>query len=143
MSAYYGYIIAFLAMCSYASLPPIAKKIASSGFEGFSLIFVNSIFLLFFSFIAILCSGQNFDVLKKISLSTWGWVALWAFINFVGFAFYIWAINKIPVVNYQIMYLASPLIAALIAFFLLNEGLELKQLLGGLLVAAGIFITIR
>ena len=143
MASYIGYIIAFFAMCSYASLAPIAKKLTNEGLTGFYLILINSAFLGIFAIIALLFSNQNFEVFKKIPLSTWSWIALWALINFVGFALYIWAVARIPVVNYQIMYLASPLIGALIAFVLLSEPLQVKHLIGGLFVAIGIFITIK
>jgi len=143
MAAYYGYIIGFLAMCCYASLAPIAKKLTNDGLTSFYLIFLNSAFLFVFSTIALLYNNGNFEVLKKISLPTWGYITLWAFINFIGFALYIWAIGKIPVASYQIMYLATPIVGAILAYFLLSETIQTKQIVGGLIVAFGVYIAIR
>jgi drug/metabolite transporter (DMT)-like permease len=144
MSQYTGYLIGFGAMMCYASLAPIAKKITQDGLTAYSLIFINSVLLTAFSLAAILIAKDtNLLTLKNIDITSWVRITLWSLVNFIGFALYIWAIAKIPVTDYQIMYLATPLIGGVLAYFLVNEALEFKHLIGGAFVAVGIYITIK
>jgi drug/metabolite transporter (DMT)-like permease len=143
MASYIAYIIAFLAMTSYASLGAMAKKISAEGISGYQLIFLNSILLGVFGLIAILLTDRDFAVYKNLQASTWGWIILWAGMNFLGFVLYLYAIQRIPVTEYQIMYLASPIIAAILAFVILSEPFQLKHLIGGIIVAVGVYIAIR
>lgn len=144
MAQYAGYLIGFAAMMCYASLAPFAKRITQDGLTAYSLIFVNSLVLATLSLIAIIIvKDQNLLALKNIDFIGWLRILMWSTINFIGFALYIWAIAKIPVADYQIMYLATPLIGGILAYFLVNEALEFKHLIGGAFVAIGIYITIK
>ena len=143
MSINPGYVVALIAMIFYAVLTPISKKLTIDGLTGFYIILINSVMLGTLSVAAILLTGNNFDALKKMSLNTWFFASALGIINFIGFALYIWAVARIPATEYQIMYLASPLVVAIVAYFLLSEPLQLKHLIGGVIVALGIYISIR
>jgi len=142
MSTYFPYLIAFLAMSGYATLGTLTKKAGQFGLDGAALIFVNSISLALFCLITFLFLPKQ-EVFRTLPLEGWAWAIGAAFVNFVAFALYVWAINNVPVVEYQIMYLASPIIAATLAFLLLSEPIALKHIIGGSIVALGVYIAVR
>ena len=143
MSAFFPYLIAFFAVCSYASLPPLAKKSLSEDITGFQLIVLNSIFLALLGLIAIIFTDKDFSAFKNLTADLWFWALLWAGLNFLGFALYLYAIDRMPVVNYQIMFLTMPVIGSTLAYFLLSETISLKQVIGGIIVAIGVYIAIK
>jgi|GEM_PF-1606927 len=143
MSAFFPYVIAFFAVCSYASLAPLAKKIIGEGITGFQLIVLNSVFLGVLGLIAILFTDRDFSAFKNMTPDLWLWSLLWACLNFLGFALYLYAIDRMPVVNYQIMFLTMPIIGSTLAYFLLSETINLKQIIGGIIVAVGVYIAIK
>ncbi len=143
MSTNLGYVVALMAMTCYAVLTPISKKLTQDGLTGYYIILINSIMLGILSLIAIIATGNNFDSIKKMSFSTWMFASALGVINFIGFALYIWAVARIPATEYQIMFLASPLIVAVVSYFLLTEPMQLKHLIGGIVVAIGVYITVK
>jgi drug/metabolite transporter (DMT)-like permease len=138
-----GYLIAFAAMTCYALLPPMAKALTTSGFSGPHLILINSVVLTVLSVIYLAFSHYDFNVLYQVKTSTWMLALFWGSVNFLGFILYLIAISKIPATDYQIMYLASPLIVALVSYFFLNETLHFKHLIGGGLVVLGVYIVVK
>ena len=144
MTSYIGYIAGFLAMACFSTLPIVIKRVTSLGLNGSHLILVNALMLALLSMVTIAVMHQNsYQIFKKIPISTYGWVALYTLFNFTALTLFIWSMQRISTTEYQIMFLASPLIVALLAFFLLNEPLQLKHLIGGIFVAIGIVITVR
>ncbi len=71
------------------------------------------------------------------------WIGSFIIINLFAFLFYTHALQRIPSTEYQIMYLFSPIIVAILAFLILTESLHLKYFIGGSIVALGVYITIR
>ncbi|PCI01026.1 MAG: hypothetical protein COB76_02235 [Alphaproteobacteria bacterium] len=139
----FGYFLAFIAMTCYAVLTPITKKLTLSGLDGAYVILANSLLLGTISTVYIMATGNDWTPFTKGSKDMFIWACAMGVINFVGFLLYIIAIAKIPTTEYQIMFLASPFIVALFAYFFLNEILELKHLIGGIIVAIGVYITIK
>lgn len=138
-----GYIIAFFAMCCYALLVPMAKTLTLSGLASAHLILINSVILTILALIYLSFSSYEFEPIQKMSVTTIGLVVLWSTTNFLGFILYLYAINKIPATEYQIMYLASPIIVAIVSYLFLSESLHFKHLIGGVLVALGVYIAIK
>lgn len=141
---YMGYVVGFMAMVCFSSLPVIIKKVTGYGLDGPHLIMVNALSLSLLAFITILIVHHgDLQVIRKMGSYTWLWVGIYTVVNFAALSCFIWSVKHISPTEYQIMFLASPLVVALLGFILLHEPLELKHLIGGIFVAFGIYITIK
>ena len=144
MTPYLGYLAGFMAMVCFSSLAILIKKVTLYGLDGTPLLFINALMLSILSLAAlIIMPSTDFSVFRKIDPSAWIWISLYSIINFAALTFFIWCVQRISPTEYQIMFLASPLIAALLAYLMFNEALQLKHLVGGIVVAIGVLITIK
>jgi drug/metabolite transporter (DMT)-like permease len=142
--SYVGYVAGFAAMVCFSSLPVVIKKVTGYGLDGPHLILVNALTLAALAILIITAFYQaDFQAIRKMTTATWLWVGIYSVINFAALTCFIWSVKLISPTEYQIMFLASPLVVALLGFMLLSEPLQLKHLVGGIVVAAGILITIK
>jgi drug/metabolite transporter (DMT)-like permease len=130
------YATGCLAIGCYASLPVIAKKLQLDlpplAFIGVTMMMLSAI-----SVVASLINENNFSILS-VGRGAWLGLLLFAIVNFIGFALYLLTIQKMPVSGYQMIGLTTPLIGAGLAFFVLGEQFTMRQLLGFIVVTAGL-----
>jgi drug/metabolite transporter (DMT)-like permease len=144
MNAYLGYLAGVMAMICFSSLAIFVKKVTTYGLEGVPLIFINAVMLSSLSLIAVLILPQtDLQIIKKIDPKAWVWVGVYSVVNFIALASFIWCVQRINPTEYQIMFLASPIVVALLAYLLFNEPFQLKHLVGGIVVAIGVLISIK
>lgn len=135
------YIIAFLAISCYASLAIINKKVISD-IPSFSYIGITMLLLSFLGFCASFIYEKGFSF-TGISVKNWTLMIGLAVINFVGFALLLNAITKIPVVEYQIIAVMTPVVGGLLAFLFLSEALTMRYLIGLIFIAIGLYISLK
>ena len=139
---YAPYLIAVSAICCYASLSVIAKKMIPE-IPSYTFIGVSMAILSILSFVAGYFFEQKNFSFSSLSYKSWIWIAAFSLINFIGFVLYLMAIKDMPVAHYQTIALISPLIGGLIAFFILQESLSIKFFVGFFIAAIGIYITLK
>lgn len=135
------YLLAFLAMCCYASLAPLSKKLTLD-IPPFAFIATTMIFLCAYGVIASFFVDKGFSY-SKIEPATWGKLAIFSLVNFVGFFVYLYAIRHIAVAQYQIIYLASPVVGGLIAYLILSEGFKMQYLYSLPFIGIGLYIALK
>jgi len=135
------YFIGIFSVFCYAGLSALSKKVLS-GIPVFAYISITMIILALFSGVASVFYEKDFS-LVKLTMPTWGGMALASMINFIGFAAYLYAIERMPITHYQLMYILSPVIGGIVAYLLLNEPFKPQALVGLALMAAGLFVAIR
>ncbi len=75
---------------------------------------------------------------------TYLWLVLLALLpQLVGHSTYNWALRFLPAAIVAVVTLGEPVGSAILAYFLLNERPTVAVLVGGLLILAGIYITVR
>lgn len=138
MVIYYFYAI--LSVCIYATLPSIIKHM---NVPTFTFIGIASTSM---GLISLLIASQ---VEKKalahqvLSPTSWGPFALYIGLNFIGYLLYVSAAKKIPVLNFELIGICSPVIAGTIGYFLLKEETNSNQALGFCLMTAGLLIALK
>jgi len=100
------------------------------------------------AFLTVIAGGASYFFEKNFTLSiintpTWFTLASFAAINFTGFAVMLFAISKIPVVEYQIIAVITPIIGGILAYFILSEGLSLKYFIGLAFIGIGLYIALK
>lgn len=134
------HLAAFLAVTCLAVLPVLAKKLQLD-VPPFAFIAITMAGLCVFASIASFCVEKEFSVLA-MNTKIWMGLILFSAVNFVGFAIYLFAIRKIPVAHYQLIGLATPIVGAVFAFWLLGEKFKPQYLIGLVFIAAGLFIAL-
>ncbi len=137
------YFLAFLGVSLSASLSVIGKKVLTSGVDGFTYIGITTAIL---SVLAFFGSALSFG--GKINLSgvtnvSMGWMLVMAIINFIAFYIYTIVIKDMAVTQYEIISIVTPIIAAFLAYFLLNEAILFKHILGATIVGAGLYVALH
>ncbi len=135
------YMIGFIAVSCYASLT-VLNKIMQKDIPPFTYIAITMILLSFFSAtIAILYekSVNLSQIIQQHGLLLIGF----SIINLIGFALLLLAITKISVFEYQIIGLLTPLIGGVFAYFILQETLTAKHLIGFLIATVGCYIALK
>jgi len=118
------YLSSLFAITCYASLTVIAKKLQGD-IPPFAFIGLTMTFLTLMAGAASFLFEKNFT-LSSINTSAWFTLFGFAAINLAGFAIMLFAISKIPIVEYQIIAVITPIIGGLLAYFILSEGLSAK-----------------
>lgn len=136
------YLTAFIAMISYSSLVVIAKKMLPN-IPPFAFIMLTMFFLFLFAALASGLYEKSFGSISTFTKHDWIGVIGFAIVNLIAFSTYLWAINYIPVTQYQLIYLVSPLVVAFLAFLFLGEEFHMRYLLSLILISAGIYIAIK
>ncbi len=139
-SNFMPYLIGFAAMSCYAALPAISKKILQD-LPPITLIFTCVVFLSLYSGIWMLFydKGASLSAMKG---PTWGGVVILAAVNMGGYFLYMTTIKMIPVTQYQMIYIFSPIIAAFFALLLLGEPFKMRYLAGLAVMGLGLFIAL-
>jgi drug/metabolite transporter (DMT)-like permease len=76
--------------------------------------------------------------------STYVWLLLLAFVpQLVGHSTYNWALRYLPVAFVAVITLGEPIGSTILAFMILQETPSFLQIVGGILILAGIYITSR
>jgi drug/metabolite transporter (DMT)-like permease len=141
MAFYFPYIIVFCAASCYAMLGPIAKKVGAD-LPPFSFIAIGSSFMMICgSMVAFTFEREK--VVAEFHNINWGWLILFASMNFIAYVGYLAAITKIPVAQYQMFNVMSPVVGGIFAYFLLKEQFEPRYLLALAFIAIGLFIAIK
>jgi len=135
------YAIALLAICGYASLGVLAKK-SSFDVPPFAFIGITMIFLAGFAITASLLTEKSFQI-GSLQPQAWIWIIGFALINFIAFALYLYALGKMPVVEYQLIAVITPLIGGILAYFILNEALSARYFIGLLITTLGLYIALN
>ncbi|MEM7618813.1 MAG: EamA family transporter, partial [Pseudomonadota bacterium] len=81
--------------------------------------------------------------LSGISMPTFSFLSLFALVNFIAFAVMLFAISKIPIVEYQLIALLTPIFGGVLAYFILSEGLSIKYLIGLVFIGVGLYIALK
>lgn len=136
------YATGLFAICCYAALPSISKKMLSGGVPPFAFIAVTMVFLATFSAIASYFVEKDF-ALSKLGAHGLTGLLIFSLVNFVGFSTYLYVITKMPVTHYQLLGLAGPIIGCYVAYLMLNEPIKPQYFIGLLVVAAGFYIAVR
>jgi len=135
------FLVSLLAVSCYATLPVIAKKI-NVDIPSFAFIAITMALLSGLSLLASLFYERTFKF-WEISASGWLWLGLFSFINFCGFALFLWAISKIPIAEYQLIFLLTPIISGCLAFLILGEAFHIRYLIALAFISAGLFIALK
>jgi len=140
MTALLPYLIAALAIACYATLGPIAKKVGLH-LPPFSFIACSSA-------ITCLCGatlGFMFEREKVVAAMNdinWGWLVAFSLINMAGYVFYLLALRKIPVAQYEMFGILMPIIGGFFAVYLLKEPFHARYFLALVFMATGLWIAI-
>ena len=135
------YIIAFIAIICYASLGVIAKKVQID-IPPFTFITITMIGLMGLSAIVAFIYERNFSI-STITPMTWLWLIAFATVNFVGFILYLNAIGKMPIVEYQIIAVITPIIGGILGYLILAEALTMRYFIGIIFMAVGLYISLK
>lgn len=135
------YIIAFLAISCYASLTVINKKMIGD-IPPFSYIAITMLLLSGIGFVASFFFEKDFSF-SSISEKNWSLIISLSTINFIGFALLLNAISKIPVVEYQIIAVMTPIVGGLLALIFLSEALTVRYFIGLVFIAIGLYISLK
>lgn len=130
-----------LAIALYASLGVMAKRVFAD-IPGFSFIAITMFILATLSGVAAFLYNKDFQV-SSLTPSTWAWVVLFAVTNFIAFSMYLWVLARMPVAEYQIMAVITPLIGGFLAFLILQEPLSWRYVVGLAIAAIGITIALK
>jgi len=135
------YIIAFLAVSCYASLAIFNKKVMPD-IPSFSYIALTMMILSFLGFCASLLYEKDFSF-TGISTKNWILMVSLGVVNFVGFALLLNALAKMPVVEYQIIAVLTPIVGGFLAFLFLSEALTVRYFIGLIFIAIGLYISLK
>lgn len=141
MTIFLPYIIAFLAVSTFGLLSPMVKKLGVD-FPPFSFIAISSLILGgISSFVAYFFEKEKLlAALEQVNIN---WLVIFSLTNLVGAIGYIWAIQRVPVVHYEMLLFISPIIGGIFAFYLLDEAFHVRYLLALVFMVAGLAIAIR
>src|SRR5690606_15098453 len=135
------YCVAFLAITGYAVLPVMAKFMQAS-IPSFGFIAITMVFLSLMAAATSYFFEKDFS-LSAIPASSWVWLIGFSLVNCAAFALMLLSIKHIPVAEYQLIQLATPLIGGLLAYILLKEGFNPKILIGMAFTGIGLYIALK
>jgi len=135
------YLLAFFAMACYALLQVLAKKLQFDT-PPLAFIAVTMAFLCVFAAIASFYIEKDFSI-QKMDQKMWIGLIVFSVVNFIAFTAYLVVITKIPVTEYQLIGLATPVVGAIFAYWMLGEEFKFQYLVGLVFIAIGLFIALR
>lgn len=136
-----GYILGFIAVIFYGALPIIVKKGSLGDIPPFSFISAAMFVLFCLSSIAAYFYEKKIP-LTDYTLPQWRILLLFGVMNFIAFALFVLAVQKIPVPHYQFLSIISIFVGIILSYFFLNEPLKPSFFIGGSLVACGLYIAL-
>lgn len=136
-----NYGIAVLAICGYASLGVLAKR-SSFDVPPFAFIGITMVFLASFAILASVITEKHFSI-TALTPQAWAWMIGFALVNFAAFTLYLYAIGKMPVVEYQMIAVITPLIGGVLAYLILSEALSMRYFIGLFITALGLYIALK
>jgi len=135
------YFLAFVAMCFYASLTPLSKKLTID-IPPFAFICITMMFLSVYGLIASFLIDKDFS-LSKMEPTAWLSLAAFSLVNFIGFFLYLYALKNIPSTHYQLIYLGAPVVGGILAYFILQEEFKMQYLYSLPFIAVGLYIALK
>ncbi|MDE2025121.1 MAG: DMT family transporter [Patescibacteria group bacterium] len=142
MNKLFGTGIILMATTAYAVLFPLFKK-GSEKIQPFTAMAI-SMFVLFFVSLVLSIIFENGLQLKfanvKVGIL---FLVLAGAINVIAFWLELIGLKIVPVGEYTMFSLLTPIIAGVAAFFLLGEPLQAKLFIGLTVMAVGLFIAIK
>jgi transporter family protein len=136
MWKYYAILSAF-----FASLTAILAKVGVKGINGNVATAIRTLVILFIAWGIVLASGQLRN-LKELTKSNWIFLALSGVATGLSWIFYFKALETGDVSKVAPIDKLSVAMAMGLAFIILKEPLELKAVVGGLLIVAGTLVII-
>lgn len=139
MIASLPYLGAILALISYASLPVLAKFI---GHDIPPFIFIAVVSFL----VALMALGLSLTQGEKISIlsSSQHYLHLLMFsvINIIAFWAFLYSTKSLPITQYQLFIILSPIIGAVLAKLMLGEPFEIKYMIAFPIILSGLVISL-
>ena len=135
------YLIAFLAVSCYASLAIFNKK-TMADIPSFSYIAITMLILSLIGFCASLIYEKDFSS-TNISPKNWLLMVGLSSVNFGGFALLLNALGKMPVVEYQIIAVTTPIVGGFLALLFLSETLTIRYFIGLIFIGFGLYIALK
>jgi len=134
-------ILGLLAISLYATLPALAKKMQMD-MPPFALIGLTMFTLSLIAFSASFLVEKSFSF-QSLPSSMWLKILLFSSINFIAFALYLAAIQRLPISEYQLTELIGPIVGAIAAYFILGEMVKPQHIWGLLIIGTGLFVALR
>lgn len=141
MNALSTYSMAFFAMGCYAFMPVLLKKLQLD-IPPLRLIAITMAVLCIFAATASFCFEKDSSILK-LTPKMWAGMVFFGLVNFVGFAVFMIVIAKIPVAQYQLIGLATPIVGGAFAYWMLDENFKPQYFYGLAFISIGLFIALR
>jgi bacterial/archaeal transporter family protein len=136
MWKYYAILSAF-----FAALTAILAKVGVKGINGNLATAIRTIVIVFIAWGIVLTSGQLKNI-KELTKSNWTFLALSGVATGLSWIFYFKALETGDVSKVAPIDKLSVAIAMGLSFIILKEPLELKAIIGGLLIVAGTLVII-
>ena len=134
------YLSGLMGVSCLALLTPLAKRFQLD-FPPFAFVAITSSMMALGGFVLSFCTERGFSA-AKLPGSAWMNILLFSVINFIGLVFYLRAVGRLPANTYQLLYLLSPVIVAVASYFILSERIDMRQVLGFLIVALGLGVAL-
>jgi drug/metabolite transporter (DMT)-like permease len=133
-----GLILALAASFLYAVYIMITKSILQS---------INTLTFMFWSmlasclFLGVICLLQNDNLMHYSPVTWYNFIGMGLICQLTGWITINYAIMHLPATKVAITLLLQTVIACFLAIFLLNEKLEVKEIIGSVILLAGIAVT--
>ena len=137
-----GYVLAALAICMYAFLQVLSKKFLVSGIPPHAFMMISTVILVFCAFLSTNYIDKDFTF-KSIKYNDWILLGIFGIMNFLAFSIYLYALKEIPVVEWQLLNITTPILGALLAYFIMNESIHMRHIIGFAFVSVGLFIALK
>ena len=141
MSIVLTYVMAFFAMACYALMPVVLKKLQLD-VPPLRLISITMAGLCALALAASLILEKDYSF-AKVTPKMWTGMMMFSVLNLIGFGVMLLVIAKIPIVEYQLVGLATPVVGALFAYWMLGEEFKLQYLVGLFFIGIGLFVALR
>ena len=143
----YGIIATIIGTISISYVITITKNVTSKKIN--NIIFKNNVEMFDQTYIGIIILGviaiiYGLYTREKISLVEVGkLIVSLFFIRYIGFQFYWFAYNKLPENNYMELMNSEMIISFIIGYFVFGENINMKKIIGIIIIALGIFLGIK
>lgn len=142
MEKFVGVGIMLAAMVFYAALNPLAKK-ANAEIQPFTIMAITMFVLFVLSLIGSIVFEHLFSIKPAVLKTHLTPLILFGVLNFFGFWLVILGFKYFPIWQQQMFFLLTPIIAGIIAYFLIGEAMSPKLLLGLAIMGVGLYIGLR
>lgn len=134
------YIIALFAISGFALLAPLAKKLGDT-IPPFAFMSMTMFFLFIFSgVLAFIFEREKFSF--SLEKNHWISLLLFSLVNLTAFASALWVISRIPIAQYQIIGVLTPVAGGLFAIFLLKEPFHIRYLISLAIITVGLYVAL-